>query len=75
MFLTFQETSEYETEILLTIHHLNASDFGSYKCVCENYIGKVHGSITLNGKLSANWSSLRDILLNVSMETRTGVAR
>ncbi|XP_043212840.1 lachesin-like [Amphibalanus amphitrite] len=39
---------EYKTEMLLTIHHLNSSDFGSYKCICENYIGKVDGSITLN---------------------------
>ena len=36
--------------MLLTIHNLNASDFGSYKCVCKNYIGEVDGSITLNGK-------------------------
>ena len=37
----------------LTIHQLNASDFGSYKCVCKNYIGEVDGSITLNGEPNA----------------------
>lgn len=42
--------NNYKVHMKLTIHSVNTSDYGSYKCVSRNSLGDTDGSINVYGK-------------------------
>ncbi|XP_043666442.1 neurotrimin-like isoform X2 [Vespula pensylvanica] len=46
--------NNYKVHMKLTIHSVNTSDYGSYKCVSRNSLGDTDGSISVYGKLRQN---------------------
>jgi neurotrimin len=43
-------TPSYKTHMRLFIYNIQASDFGTYKCVAKNPRGETDGTIRLYGK-------------------------
>lgn len=44
------EETDYSKDMVLIIHNVTRSDFGSYKCVAKNSLGETDGLIKLEGK-------------------------
>lgn len=44
------EEKDYNKDMVLIIHNVTRSDFGSYRCVAKNSLGETDGLIKLEGK-------------------------
>lgn len=46
--------NSYRAHMKLTVHKLEARDFGNYRCISKNSLGETEGSIRLYGKITTS---------------------